>query len=292
MRKGLLGPALAAVLGPLAVWGLAVAVQGTSAGPGAAVLSGPMIVALPIAFLAGLVSFASPCVLPLVPGYLGFVSGMAAGAGARGDVVRGTAPGAPTLTEVPRARLVAGVALFVAGFTVVFVVFGVLAGSVGAALAARADLLTRVLGVVVILMGLVFLGLGPLARLTARPGWTPRAGLWGAPLLGIVFGLGWTPCIGPTLVAVYTLALDGASAGRGAAVSIAYCLGLGLPFLLVALYLDRSARALGFLRRHRVTVARIGGGLLVAVGLLLVTGLWGRIAAATAGWIGGFETIL
>lgn len=292
MRKGLLGPALAAVIGPLVIWGLAVAVQGTADGPGAAVLSGPMIVALPIAFLAGLVSFASPCVLPLVPGYLGFVSGMAAGGDARGDVVRGTAPGAPTLTEVPRARLVGGVALFVAGFTAVFVAFGVLAGSLGSALATRADLLTRVLGVVVVLMGLVFLGFGPLARVTARPGWTPRAGLWGAPLLGIVFGLGWTPCIGPTLVAVYTLALDGASAGRGAALSIAYCLGLGLPFLLVALYLDRSARALGFLRRHRVTVARIGGGLLVAVGLLLVTGLWGRIAAATAGWIGGFETIL
>ena len=292
MRKGLLGPALAAVIGPLVIWGLAVAVQGAADGPGAAVLSGPMIVALPIAFLAGLVSFASPCVLPLVPGYLGFVSGMAAGGDARGDVVRGTAPGAPTLTEVPRARLVGGVALFVAGFTAVFVAFGVLAGSLGSALATRADLLTRVLGFVVILMGLVFLGFGPLARLTARPGWTPRAGLWGAPLLGVVFGLGWTPCIGPTLVAVYTLALDGASAGRGAALSIAYCLGLGLPFLLVALYLDRSARALGFLRRHRVTVARIGGGLLVAVGVLLVTGLWGRLAAATAGWIGGFETIL
>ena len=292
MRKGLLGPALAAVIGPLVIWGLAVAVQGAADGPGAAVLSGPMIVALPIAFLAGLVSFASPCVLPLVPGYLGFVSGMAAGGDARGDVVRGTAPGAPTLTEVPRARLVGGVALFVAGFTAVFVAFGVLAGSLGSALASRADLLTRVLGFVVILMGLVFLGFGPLARLTARPGWTPRAGLWGAPLLGVVFGLGWTPCIGPTLVAVYTLALDGASAGRGAALSIAYCLGLGLPFLLVALYLDRSARALGFLRRHRVTVARIGGGLLVAVGVLLVTGLWGRLAAATAGWIGGFETIL
>ena len=292
MRKGLLGPALAAVIGPLVIWGLAVAVQGAADGPGAAVLSGPMIVALPIAFLAGLVSFASPCVLPLVPGYLGFVSGMAAGGDARGDVVRGIAPGAPTLTEVPRARLVGGVALFVAGFTAVFVAFGVLAGSLGSALATRADLLTRVLGFVVILMGLVFLGFGPLARLTARPGWTPRAGLWGAPLLGVVFGLGWTPCIGPTLVAVYTLALDGASAGRGAALSIAYCLGLGLPFLLVALYLDRSARALGFLRRHRVTVARIGGGLLVAVGVLLVTGLWGRLAAATAGWIGGFETIL
>lgn len=292
MRKGLLGPALAAVIGPLVIWGLAVAVQGAADGPGAAVLSGPMIVALPIAFLAGLVSFASPCVLPLVPGYLGFVSGMAAGGDARGDVVRGTAPGAPTLTEVPRARLVGGVALFVAGFTAVFVAFGVLAGSLGSALATRADLLTRVLGFVVILMGMVFLGFGPLARLTARPGWTPRAGLWGAPLLGVVFGLGWTPCIGPTLVAVYTLALDGASAGRGAALSITYCLGLGLPFLLVALYLDRSARALGFLRRHRVTVARIGGGLLVAVGVLLVTGLWGRLAAATAGWIGGFETIL
>ncbi len=194
------------------------------------VLSGSMLLAVPLAVLAGLVSFASPCVLPLVPGYLGFVSGMAGGLAADG-----AAPSGGVLTRVRRGRLMAGVGLFVAGFTVVFVTLGVLAGSVGQALLRHADLLTRVLGVVVVVMGLVFAGWLPIGQRERRIHLAPTAGLWGAPLLGLVFGLGWVPCIGPTLVAVYTLALDQASAGRGAVLSVAYCVGLGLPFVLVAL---------------------------------------------------------
>lgn len=251
----------------------------------ATVLDGSLLAALPLAALAGLVSFASPCVLPLVPGYLGYVSGMV---GAReGGGAGGAAP-----PEPGRARTVLGVALFVAGFTLVFVAFGVLAGSLGGAVARWSDVITRVLGVVVIAMGLVFVGWLPFAQRTARLGLAPRTGLWGAPVLGVVFGLGWTPCIGPTLVAVYTLALDEASAGRGALLSVAYCLGLGLPFLLLALGFERSTGAFGFLRRHRLAIMRVGGAILVLVGLALVTGLWGRFTGALQGVIGGFETVV
>lgn len=254
------------------------------------VLSGSMLLALPLAALAGLVSFASPCVLPLVPGYLGYVSGMAATSVGAGGDRGGAADGArPT---AGRARVLAGVGLFVAGFTVVFVVLGVLAGSVGRVLVAHADLLSRVLGVVVIAMGLTFAGWLPLGRREWRVHLAPRAGLWGAPLLGLVFGLGWVPCIGPTLVAVYTLALDQASAGRGAALSVAYCVGLGVPFLLVALGLEGSQRAMGWLRRHRVAVMRAGGGLLVLVGIALVTGLWSTVTDGLQGLVADFEPVV
>ncbi|HWS57027.1 MAG TPA: cytochrome c biogenesis protein CcdA [Actinotalea sp.] len=253
-----------------------------------------MLLALPLAVLAGLVSFASPCVLPLVPGYLGYVTGMAGGAGTGPAAPRDPgAPAAPvTLAEVSRSRMVTGVALFVGGFTLVFVAFGVLAGSLGGALLAWSDVLTRVLGVVVVLMGLAFLGWVPIAQRERRLHLAPTAGLWGAPVLGVVFGLGWAPCIGPTLVAVYTLALDEASAVRGAALSVAYCVGLGLPFLLIALWFERSARALTFLRTHRVAVSRLGGVMLVLVGLALVTGVWGTWTQSLQGLIGGFEPVV
>jgi cytochrome c-type biogenesis protein len=249
----------------------------------ATVLSGSMLAALPLAALAGLVSFASPCVLPLVPGYLGYVSGMV-----------GATPGrrADAAPQAGRGRTVLGVALFVAGFTVVFVAFGVLAGSLGGVLVRWSDVLARALGVVVLLMGLVFVGWIPFAQRTARLRLAPRAGLWGAPLLGVVFGLGWTPCIGPTLVAVYTLALDEGSAARGALLSVAYCVGLGLPFLLLALGFERSTGAFGFLRRHRLAIMRVGGALLVLVGLALVTGLWASFTTALQGLVGGFETVV
>lgn len=255
-------------MNPLLLAGVGDAFQRTA-------LDGSMLLAVPVALLAGLVSFASPCVLPLVPGYLGYVSGMA---GAR--------------TSDARGRTVLGVALFVAGFTAVFVAFGVLAGSLGKVLVQHTDVITRVLGVVVIVMGLVFTGRLAFAQRQWRPRTTPTAGLWGAPVLGVVFGLGWAPCIGPTLVAVYTLALDGASAGRGAVLSVAYCVGLGLPFLLIALGLDRSARMTGFLRRHRRLIMQIGGGLLILIGLALVTGLWSAWTASLQGLIAGFEPVI
>lgn len=261
----------------------------------ATVLDGSMLAALPLAVLAGLVSFASPCVLPLVPGYLGYVSGMVgggAGARAAGGPGESGGSGSARSRAAVRGRTLLGVALFVAGFTVVFVAFGVLAGSVGAALDRWSDPITRVAGLLVVLMGLVFVGWVPFAQRTAKLRLAPRAGLWGAPVLGFVFGLGWTPCIGPTLVAVYTLALDEGSAARGAALSVAYCVGLGLPFLLLALGFERSTQALGLLRRHRRTIMRLGGVILVLVGLALVTGLWGRFTAGLQGLIGGFETVV
>ena len=255
----------------------------------ATVLDGSMLAAVPLAVLAGLVSFASPCVLPLVPGYLGYVSGMAGAGPERASGTGGASGGTGTAT---RGRVLAGVALFVAGFAVVFVAFGVLAGSLGGVLSGWSDVITRVAGVVVVVMGLVFVGWVPFAQRTAKLRLAPRAGLWGAPVLGFVFGLGWTPCIGPTLVAVYTLALDEGSAWRGALLSVAYCVGLGLPFGLLALGFERSTRALGFLRRHRLAIMRAGGVILVIIGLALVTGLWGRFTGALQGVIGGFETVV
>ncbi|MEU2199735.1 cytochrome c biogenesis protein CcdA [Isoptericola sp. NPDC019482] len=251
------------------------------------VFSGSMLLALPVALIAGLVSFASPCVLPLVPGYVGYVSGMAAasaGTGAKGR------PGVPQ--DPARRRVVAGVALFVLGFTAVFVAFMAAAGAIGSYLVQWEGTIMRVLGVVVILMGLAFLGAVPFLQRERRMHLSPRAGLWGAPLLGVVFGLGWTPCIGPTLAAVQTLALDQASAGRGLVLGIAYCVGLGVPFLLVALGLQSSQRMLGFLRRHRLGIQRAGGALLVLVGLALVTGLWSTWTSQLQGWIGGFVTVV
>lgn len=281
------------------------------------VLDGSLLLAVPVAVLAGLVSFASPCVLPLVPGYLGYVSGMAGGAVAAGPSTTGARRGSlevqPTdgarpgsgrgaavavldgdqgATTPGRGRVLLGTALFVAGFTAVFVLFGVLAGSLGALVNQWSDPIMRVLGVVVVVMGLVFLGWVPWARRDMRLRLAPRTGLWGAPLLGLVFGLGWAPCIGPTLVAVYTLALDGASAGRGALLSVAYCIGLGLPFLAVAAGFDRSSGITGWLRRHRLMIMRLGGGILLLVGVALVSGLWSLWTQSLQGLIGGFQTVL
>ena len=265
-----------------------------------AAFSGSMLLAVPVAAVAGFVAFASPCVLPLVPGYLGYLGGMSGATLARSPRRRpspsdgGASPVAAarpdeagrSSADVGRTRLLAGVGLFVAGFTLVFVLLGVLAGSVGGVLKDWQDPLTRVLGVVVVLMGLAFMGLVPFLQQDRRVHLSPRAGLWGAPLLGLVFGLGWTPCIGPTLVAITALSLDGGSPARGAVLSVAFCLGLGLPFLLIALGTARSARALALLRRHRLAVMRAGGGLLVVLGLALVSGLWGTWAQ----WLQGLLT--
>jgi cytochrome c-type biogenesis protein len=245
---------------------------------GSTAASGSLLLAVPVALLAGVVSFASPCVLPLVPGYLGFLGGMTGAAGSRSRAGRGG--GVAVATRDPaRVRVLLGVALFVLGFTAVFVAYGVLAGSIGGALVEHQAVIERVLGVVVILMGLAFLGFVPFLQREKRLHLAPRAGLWGAPLLGVTFGLGWTPCIGPTLAAILTLSLDGGSAGRGALLAVMFCLGLGLPFLLVALGVESSARMMAFLRRHRLAIMRLGGALLVVLGLALVTGVWGDWAA-------------
>lgn len=251
--------------------------------------SGSMLLAIPVALLAGFVSFASPCVLPLVPGYLGFVSGLAASSVGGPGAPRGAGGSAPA---AGRGRLLLGVALFILGFAVVFVSIGILTGTVGSFLTRWQDEISRVLGVVVVLMGLAFLGAVPFLQRERRLHASPTAGLWGAPLLGFAFGLGWTPCLGPTLVAIYALALGEGSAARGGILAVAYCIGLGTPFLLIALGLQSSTRGLAFLRKHRLAIMRIGGALLIAIGLALVTGLWGDWSRSMQGFIGGTETVI
>lgn len=237
------------------------------------VLSASLVAALPVALLAGLVSFVSPCVVPLVPGYLGYLSSMA---------------GVGTGGRASRPRLVFGVLLFVLGFMTVFVVLGVAFASLGTRVEENLDVITRLLGVLVVVMGFVFLGSVPFMQRERRIHLSPKAGLWGAPLLGIVFGLGWTPCIGPTLAAVLTLSLNEATASRGVILAVAYSLGLGLPFVALAVWMERSRSVLTWLRRHRLALMRIGGGLLIVLGLLLVTGLWTQITNLLQGWIDGF----
>jgi cytochrome c-type biogenesis protein len=237
---------------------------------GRTVAGGSLALAVPVALLAGVVSFASPCVLPLVPGYVGFVGGSL---GAEAGATR-------------RGRVLAGVGLFVLGFAVVFVAFGAVAGGIGAWLAHWQDPVSRVLGVLVIVLGLAFAGVVPFLQNERKVHLAPRAGLWGAPVLGLTFGLGWTPCVGPTLAAILALSLGGGSAARGALLAAVFCLGLGLPFLLVALGLERSRGVTRWLTRHRVGVLRVGGGMLVVLGLALVTGQWGHWAH----WLQGLLT--
>jgi cytochrome c-type biogenesis protein len=254
------------------------------------VTDGPLLVAAAVAALVGLISFASPCVLPLVPGYLSYVTGLAgadsrrpaaAPAGGRGT----TAVLEATDLRPPRGRMVAGAVLFVSGFTVVFVAAGSAFGGLGRLLIQYDDLLTRVFGVVTIVVGLGFLGRLPLLQRTKRISARPAAGLAGAPLLGVVFGLGWTPCLGPTLAAVFSLAVDQGTAARGALLSVAYCLGLGVPFVLVALGARWAVGASAFLRRHARAVTRVGGAVLVLVGLLLVTGAWSEMMRWLQSWL-------
>ncbi|MEV4181893.1 cytochrome c biogenesis CcdA family protein [Streptosporangium canum] len=236
------------------------------------VASGSLALALPIALAAGLVSFLSPCVLPLVPGYLSYVTGMSA--------------------DPKRGRMVMGIALFVLGFAAVFVAGGALFGGLGAALLGNADVITRVLGGLTVVLGLAFMGVIPGLQRDFRIHRLPAAGLAGAPLLGVVFGLGWTPCIGPTLGVVLTLGLTEGSAGRGALLAFVYALGLGLPFLAAGLAYRKALHTFKAIRRHSQLITRVGGGMLVAVGLLLVTGLWGELIVTMQGWIGGFEPVI
>lgn len=243
------------------------------------IFSGSLLAAAPIALVAGFISFASPCVLPLVPGYLGYVGGMV------GADPAGKGSGS-------RARLVLGVLGFVAGFTAVFTIATMALTSIGLTLFRWQDVITRVLGVLVILMGVAFLGAMPFLQRERRLRVSPRAGVWGAPLLGIVFGFGWAPCIGPTLAAVQSLAIGGADPTRALILVLLYCAGLGLPFVLVALGVKTSRRLVAFLRRHRLLVMRTGGALLILLGLALVTGLWTRWAGWLQGLIDGFSTVI
>ncbi|MGN5634731.1 cytochrome c biogenesis CcdA family protein [Streptomyces sp. AC154] len=238
------------------------------------VLSGALLVSLPIALLGGLVSFFSPCVLPLVPGYLSYVTGVSGA----------------DLAEARRGRMVAGASLFVVGFTAVFVSGGALFGYFGDTLQANSGPLTKVLGVLMILMGVFFMGLMPwMTQREFRIHKKPVTGLVGAPLLGALFGIGWTPCLGPTLSSVSILAMNEGTAGRGAILTVAYCLGLGIPFVLAAVAFRRALGAFGWVKRHYVWVMRIGGGMMIVTGLLLLTGVWGNMMQELQGWSAGFQ---
>lgn len=242
------------------------------------VTSGALWAAVPIAFVAGIVAFLSPCVLPLAPGYISYITGLT---GAELADPKGK-----------RGQVLLGSLLFVLGFSVVFISYGALFGSAGSFLLQYADVINRVLGVLVIVMGLAFIGFIPGLQREYKIHTTPKWGVAGAPLLGIVFGIGWSPCIGPTLAAVQSLAFAEASAARGAFLSFVYCLGLGLPFVLLALAFSRMAGAIGWIRRHYVWVMRIGGGMLILVGLLLVTGLWTEFTIWLRVTMPGFSTPL
>jgi cytochrome c-type biogenesis protein len=309
-------------------------------GIGQLVTSGPLLLALPVAAAAGAVTFLSPCCLPLVPGYLSFVTGMAgasrapAAPGARGAPTAPTAPGAPGArgapasasvsgaaassalaaagasgvavaaparptagaagaAGAPRSRVVAGTALFVLGFSVVFVAYGAALGGLGHLLTGHARVLTQVLGGLTILLGLLFAGAFdrfPLAGRIVRPSARPKAGLAGAPLLGVMFGLGWTPCIGPTLTAVLALSASTGTAARGAVLAFVYALGLGVPFLLVSFGFQLAMRAFAFARRRARLVTVVGGAMLVCVGLLEVTGAWSTFMAwLQVHWVSGYQ---
>lgn len=242
--------------------------------PGDIVGGGTLALALPIAFGAGLLAFLSPCVLPLVPGYLGYVTG------------------ASDPSQLRRGRTALGASLFVLGFSVVFLGIFVLSSTVGLFFLRYEDVLQRIGGAVIIVLGFVFIGQVTFLQRQFKPTWRPRAGLAGAPLLGAVFAIGWTPCIGPTMGAVIALASYEGDPGRAAIVGLFYCLGLGIPFLLVALGFGWVGGSVAWVRRHIRVFNIVGGALLIAMGILMVTGLWGAIMSNFLGVVSGFEPAL
>jgi cytochrome c-type biogenesis protein len=235
-------------------------------------LSGSLLLAVPVALVAGLVSFFSPCVVPLLPGYLSYATGLSGA----------------DLESAGRGRMVTGSTLFVLGFSAVFVALGTASGALGDWLIVYSREISVVLGALTILVGVAFLGLVPWMQRDVRVHRVPAVGLTAAPLLGVLFGLGWTPCIGPTLSAVQVLAFQEGTAGRGALLSVFYCIGLGLPFIVAALAFRRMLGAVRWVRRHQAWVTRTGGIMLIVVGILLVTGVWDLWVAYLRGWIGSY----
>jgi cytochrome c-type biogenesis protein len=241
-------------------------------------VGGSMALALPVALLAGLVSFFSPCVVPLLPGYVSYATGLGAA-----EVVGGSPH---------RGRMLAGTSLFVLGFAAIFVLTGVVAGAAGRLLAEYRDVISRVLGVVIIMLGLIFAGVLKIGQRDLRLHRIPAVGVAAAPLVGVVFALGWTPCLSPTLGVVVNLGFNEGTAVRGGLLGFVYALGLGIPFVLAGLAFTKMASAVAFLRERQQLVMRIGGVLLIIVGLLLVTGTWNTLTAMLRQWASTFETVI
>jgi len=232
-------------------------------------LDGFLLTAFPIAVLAGIISFVSPCVLPLVPGYLSFAAGFSQ---ARGKVFLGSL-------------------LFVAGFSALFISYGALFGELGSRIATNEESITRVLGGLTILMGVIFLGAFPLMP-TIKPRISTTGGLIGAPLLGFLFGVGWTPCIGPALASVQALAFQESSAVRGAILSLGYCIGLGAPFIATGLFLDKSEKIRKVALKSGNSISKVGGVLLILIGILQLTGLWTDLMIEMRYWISDFVPVI
>lgn len=235
-------------------------------------LSGSLLLAVPVAIVAGVVSFFSPCVVPLLPGYLSYATGLSGA----------------DLESARRGRMVLGSSLFVIGFSAVFVAMGSASGALGDWLIVYSRQISVVLGALTIVVGIAFLGLVPWLQRDVRVHKVPAVGLTAAPLLGVLFGLGWTPCIGPTLSAVQVLAFQEGTAARGALLSLAYSIGLGVPFIVAGLAFRRMLGAVRWVRQHQVWVTRIGGIMLIAVGILLVTGVWDLWVAYLRSWVGSY----
>lgn len=235
-------------------------------------MTGSMLVAVPIAVVAGAISFFSPCVVPLLPGYLSYVTGLSAA----------------ELGSNRRGRMLAGTSLFVAGFSAVFILTGVLFGAIGNALLEHQTLITRILGAGTVVLGLVFLGGFGFLQRDLRVHRVPAVGIAAAPLLGVLFGFGWTPCIGPTLGTVMNLAATEGSSIRGAVLALVFSLGLGIPFIVAALAFRRMLGAVAWVRRHQLLVIRVGGVLMIVVGLLLLTGVWDSVTADLRQWVSNF----
>jgi cytochrome c-type biogenesis protein len=233
------------------------------------IFSGFLLAALPIAIFAGLISFISPCVLPLVPGYLSFAAGYSNAKG----------------------RVFLGSVLFVLGFSVLFISYGALFGGIGAYISTNDEVITRVLGVITIFLGLLFMGRFPMAP-TFSPKISTNGGLIGAPILGFLFGIGWTPCIGPALATVQTLAFQESSAVRGAILSFGYCIGLGAPFIASGLYLDKSERLRKFLTKRGDLISKIGGTFLILIGIAQLLGLWSDLMASLRSIITDFTPVI
>jgi cytochrome c-type biogenesis protein len=233
------------------------------------ILSGFMLAAFPLAVIAGLISFISPCVLPLVPGYLAFAAGF----------------------SNTRGKVFLGSVLFVLGFSALYVSYGALFGQLGSEVAANEEIITRVLGVLTILMGVIFLGAFPMMP-TLKPKISTSGGLLGAPILGFLFGVGWTPCIGPALATVQTLAFQESSAVRGAVLSFGYCLGLGLPFIATGIYFDKSEPLRKFLVKRGRLISQAGGVFLILIGVLQVAGVWGDLMISLRSLISEFSPVI